>query len=243
LKVLFLGVGGWISKPILGHTSILVVSSRGGGLLLDAGEDVVRSLYFHGFKVHDLESVVITHLHGDHVLGLPTLLMFAKHYEKVSSLRVYAPRESVSDLDALLRIVGVDYTGVATLLGVSPGSNVNVGDFTLYFERAVHPVPALSLKIMAEGRCIVYSGDTAYNPALVRLAENCDLLIHEASGHHEDAHLYGHSNVGDAVRVAVESGSRKLILVHYYVDTPALRAPLPEGLEVYLAYPGYELFL
>lgn len=243
MKIAFLGVGGWISKPALGHTSILVVSSRERGLLLDAGEGVVRALYLYGFKIRDLEGVVVTHLHGDHALGLPTLLMLAKHYEKINGLLVYAPQESVSDLDAFLKIVGVDYAGVAALIGVLPGSSINVNDFDLHFEKAVHPVPALSVRVEAGNKCVVYSGDTAYNPVLVKLAENCDLLIHEASGYHEDARLHGHSTVHDAVKVAVKSNIKKLVLVHYYMDIPALKTPLLEDLEVHLAYPGYELTL
>lgn len=243
MKVVFLGVGGWVSKPVLGHTSVLVISSTGRGLLLDAGEGVVRALYLYGFKMRDLESVVVTHVHGDHVLGLPTLLMLAKHYEKISSLRVHVPQESVDDLDALLKIVGVNYEGVATLVGVLPGSRINAGDFNLYFEKAVHPVPALSVKVEVESKCVVYSGDTAYNPALVKFAENCDLLIHEASGYHENAHLYGHSAVQDAVKVAIKSSIKKLVLVHYYIDMPALKTLLLGDLEVHLAYPGYELYI
>lgn len=244
MKILFLGTGGWISKPRLGHTSIAILpSSRGRSLLIDAGEGVLRALYDHGLKIVDLAGIVITHLHGDHVLGLPTIVMLAKYYEGVRNLPVYFPREVMSDLDEFLRIVGASYAGILELHGVYPGDTVHIDKFYLRLERAIHPVPALSLRIEIEGKCIAYSGDTAYNPALIELAKNCDLLIHEASGYYEGAGMHGHSTVRDAIEIATKSGVARLALVHYYLDMPSVKVTLPEGLEVHLAYPGYELDL
>lgn len=243
MRLLFLGVGGWISKPALGHTSIALVPSSKRALLIDAGEGVLNALYGHGLRLSDLSGIVITHIHGDHVLGLPSIIMFAKHYEGVRGLPVYAPREIISDLGMFLKIVGADYAGIVELHGISPGVVVHLGEFSIHAERAIHPVPALSLRVEAEGKCVAYSGDTAYNPSLVELTRKCDLLIHEASGYSEEAHAHGHSTVQDAVEIAKRSGVKRLVLVHYYLDIPPIKVALPKDLELLLAYPGYELDL
>lgn len=243
LRLLFLGVGGWISKPTLGHTSIALIHSSKRALLIDAGEGVLKALYKRGLRVSDLDGVVITHIHGDHVLGLPTIIMLAKHYEGVRGLPVYVPREVIDDLDTLLRIVGVDRTGIVEFHGISPRDVVHLGKFRIRAERAIHPVPALSLRIEVEGKCVAYSGDTAYNPSLVELARDCDLLIHEASGYSEEAREHGHSTVQDAIEIAMRSGVKRLVLVHYYLDIPPIKLALPKSLEVILAYPGYEIDL
>lgn len=244
MKLLFLGVGGWISKPRLGHTSLAVIQGPSRRvLLIDAGEGVLRALYEHGLRVKDLAGIIITHLHGDHVLGLPSIVMFAKHYEEVRGLRVYAPIEVVGELCTLMRITGVDYEGTVDLKGVSSGDVVHLDELEVQFIRALHTVPALSLKVSSGGVCFAYSGDTTYNPLLVDSARGCSALVHEASGYDEKARVHGHSTVQDAVRVALESGVRKLVLVHYYLDIPQIKPILFGDLEVILAYQGYELDL
>lgn len=242
MKLVFLGVGGWISKPILGHTSVLV-EYEGDRLLLDAGEGVARALYLYTGRIPLLKGIVVTHLHGDHVLGLPTLLMLLK-YSGARGVKVYAPTESTPGLEALLKITGVDYEDVAEIVGVEPGTNGTLGSFRLKFTRAVHTMPAISARVETDGKCIAYSGDTSYNPALVDLSRDCDVLIHEASGYDTSAHQYGHSTVEDAIRVASEAGVQTLVLVHYYLEAPHLELRA-EGsrLRVYVAYPGFELNL
>jgi ribonuclease Z len=237
LKLIFLGVGGWISDPRLGHTSILIVSSKGKVLLLDAGESVARALYEHGFRVKDLEAVVLTHMHGDHVLGFPTLVMIAKNYEK-TTLKAYIHRDHVENVKTLLRTVGVDYENIVSINSVKPGDSLYAGEFKLEFRESCHVQSTLAVRVEVEGFCIVYSSDTAPCNSVVELAKNCNILIHEASGYDPWAHVYGHSTVEDAIQVAIEAGVKKLILVHYYLEKPPLRARILLGVDVYLAHPG-----
>jgi ribonuclease Z len=240
LRLVFLGAGGWISKPLLGHTSILVVEGE-SRLLLDAGEGAAKALYLYGGGLKGLSGVVVTHLHGDHVLGLPTILMLARH-EGVVGMRILTHKALLGSLDFLLKVLGVGYEGVAELVGVEAGSEERVGPFTLRFIEARHTTPALSVRVDAGGKCVVYSGDTSYNPELAELARGCSVLIHEAAGHDPSARLHGHSTVEDAVRVAVEARVEKLVLAHYYVEAPFLRQiPAEYKLEVALAYPGFEV--
>lgn len=237
LKLVFLGVGGWISDPRLGHTSILIAPSKSRALLLDAGEGVLRALYECGYRVRDLEAIVLTHMHGDHVLGFPTLVMIAKNYEK-TNLITYIHRDHVEDIKTLLRTVGVDYEDVVLINSVKPGDSLYVGEFKLEFRESCHVQPTLAVRVEVEGTCVVYSSDTAPCKSIVELARNCRVLVHEASGYDPIAHIYGHSTVEDALRVAVEAGIEKLILVHYYLEKPPLRARTYLGVDVYLAHSG-----
>lgn len=242
MRLVFLGVGGWISRPVLGHTSVLMEVS-GERLLLDAGEGVSKAIYLYGGGFKGLRGIVVTHLHGDHVLGLPTLLMLLK-YTGSNRVTVYTPLESVENLRTLLKITGVDYEAVADIAGVAPGSIHVAGPFKLKFARATHPVPSVSVRVEAEGKCVTYSGDTSYSIDLVELARNCNVLVHEASGHDPVAHVYGHSTVEDAVRTAVEAGVENLVLAHYYMDVPHINTRAGAlGLKLYVSYPGFELEL
>ncbi|MEM4534861.1 MAG: MBL fold metallo-hydrolase [Desulfurococcaceae archaeon] len=240
MKLVFLGVGGWISKPILGHTSVLIEENN-DRILLDSGECTARALHVYGKGLERIRGIVVTHLHGDHVLGLPTILMLLKHmgYPGIS---VYVPGESARDLLELLRITGVNYEGFVRVVGVEHGDEHEVGVFRLKFIRAVHTMPSLSVRVSSRDKCVVYSGDTSYNPTLVELAKGCDLLIHEVSGYDPSSRMYGHSTFEDALRVADEAGVKKVILVHYYMDVPCIKpSSIRTSGEFNLAYPGFEI--
>lgn len=238
--MIFLGVGGWISKPTLGHTSILV-EEESEKLLLDAGEGTARAVYLYGGGLLGLRAIVVTHLHGDHVLGLPTILMLLK-YMKAPRIRVYVPNESSSDLEELFRITGVDYKSVTDIINVMHGEEHEVGLFKLRFIKAVHTVPSLSIRVEAKDKCVVYSGDTAYNPDLVELARGCNTLVHEVSGYDPISHMYGHSTFEDVFKIAEKAGVERVILVHYYLDIPYLKpTDIKTSIIFSLAYPGYEV--
>jgi ribonuclease Z len=240
LRLVFLGVGGWISNPRLGHTSILVVSSKRRAILLDAGEGVSKSLYDQGFRIGDLDAVIVTHMHGDHVLGLPTLVMLAKNYEK-SKLKVVVHSAHLDNTKRLLDLVGVDYEGVLDILNVKPGQVVYIGEFKLTFEETCHTQPTIAIRVETEEACIVYSSDTAPCESIVEFSRTCRVLVHEASGYDPSAHFYGHSTVDDAIDIAERAGVEKLIIVHYYLEKPPIRTQRPLRVNVYLAHPGEEI--
>lgn len=239
VHVVFLGVGGWISDPSLGYTSILVESSSGERLLFDAGEGVYAMLRRCGYSVGDVDYVVVTHAHGDHVLGLPTLVQMRIH-DGLGKLRIITFREAAEDVRMLIKIAcNINVEDFVEVIELKPFVELNVGAFKLSFIEARHTVPAVSAKLFVDGKCLVYSGDTAYNPDLVKFAKKCSLLIHEAANYSEDAYKYGHSSYYDAMRVAVEADVEMLALVHFYqkpmpVETKCVSS---RPLKIFIPYP------
>ncbi len=72
MTIIPLGVGSAQSKTSY-NTNFLVLSSTGTRFLIDCGYTAFRSLLDLGLSFADIGGVVITHLHGDHVLGLERL--------------------------------------------------------------------------------------------------------------------------------------------------------------------------
>ncbi|MEM3384986.1 MAG: ribonuclease Z [Nitrososphaeria archaeon] len=243
VRIIFLGVGGWISDPSLGHTSILIESSNDEVMLLDAGEGVYAMLKRFGYDVDDIDYVVITHGHGDHILGLPTLVQIRKHYG-LEKLCIITFHENVETIKTILKITGYNNAeNFVKILELEPNKELNIGGYKLEVIDAIHTVPAVSVKVNVEGKCIVYSGDTAYNPKLKDFAKKCNLLIHEASNYSKDAYKYGHSSYQEAIKIAAEADVDALALVHFY------QTPKPIELDkisnrpkrIYLPYPGMYL--
>ena len=77
--------------------------------------------------------------------------------------------------------------------------------------------PEMVLGTPRPGRKITISGDTTPNPALIDLAKNSDVLIHDAtadSSLEEKANDYGHSTAQQAAHIALEAGVERLYLTH-----------------------------
>jgi len=246
MRVVFLGVGGWISRPKLGFTSIAILEGY-GGLLLDAGEGVYHAMDRCGIDINAIDTVFLSHRHGDHVLGVPTLVQLARYHHR--KLRIVGSRDVIESVKVLLRTVGVDgYGNHVDFVEVKHGDEMSIGRYVLRFAEVQHVVPSLAVRVEYGAKCVVYSSDTTFTETLIPLAHGCDLLIHEVSGYSDDARLYGHSTLYNAVEVAYRAKVKRLAIVHFYIDTPPLRVevlrPLAEeGVELIVPYPCYSIEL
>ncbi|MGC8973425.1 MAG: MBL fold metallo-hydrolase [Thermoproteus sp.] len=231
MKVVVLGLGGWISSPWLGYPAIYVETDR--RILLDAGEGTYARLAQCGLPFPDV--LVLTHAHGDHILGAPTLLLMAR--QRGTRIKVVATDSVMSSLVRILEAVNMPHLQqYMEPVEVPPGGEAREGDTRIALAAARHSVEAVHVRVEHGGRCVAYSGDTAPSDELVELARGCDLLIHEISGNpgqEEPAHAVGHSTTSDAVEIARRAGVKALLPVHYYLNTPLV----PPGVYVYLPYP------
>lgn len=90
MKVVFLGTAGSVPTPKRSLPAILV--KRGGEqLLFDCGEGVQRQMVMAGASFHRETKVFVTHMHGDHILGLPGLMQTMALLDRYKLLEVYGP--------------------------------------------------------------------------------------------------------------------------------------------------------
>jgi ribonuclease Z len=85
-----LGYGGMMPMPLRLTTSVLV-RREGRMLLFDAGEGIQLSLKRGALGIRGLDAVAISHLHADHVLGLPGIMMFRAQCEEPGPLTIVGP--------------------------------------------------------------------------------------------------------------------------------------------------------
>jgi len=93
IEVLFLGTSSMVPTKERNHSSILIRYKK-EGILVDCGEGTQRQLKMAGVSASKITKILITHWHGDHVLGLPGLLqtLAASGYER--TLEIYGPKGS-----------------------------------------------------------------------------------------------------------------------------------------------------
>jgi ribonuclease Z len=104
MRVTFLGTSGAVPTTER-NTSAVMMAREGDRLLFDCGEGTQRQMmrYAAGF---DVEHVFLTHLHGDHVLGLPGLVQTWDFNDRESPLSIHAPAGTRSQVERLVSATG-----------------------------------------------------------------------------------------------------------------------------------------
>ncbi|MEM2627178.1 MAG: MBL fold metallo-hydrolase [Ignisphaera sp.] len=240
VQIIFLGTGGWISEPFLGYTSILLKSDT--AILIDAGEGVYRALRCCGYSIENIDAIILTHKHGDHILGLPTLVLMAVH-KGINQIKIITHRDVKEAIHKLFNVIGVEYLIKSIeFIEIAPGDKIRYNNFDIEIFEAFHTVPAISMRFEVEGKCITFSGDTRYNPLLAELAKDCDVLIHEVSNYDVDAYTYGHSNYLEAMDIAKKAGVKMFIPIHFYQSPlPIDTMYLPYKSKIYMPMPCMKL--
>ena len=104
LRVTFLGTAGAIPTTERNPSSVFV-AREGEELLFDAGEGTQRQMMRFGTGF-SLSQLFVTHLHGDHVLGIPGLLQTMDFNDREAPLAIHTPRGTRRQLKGLVNALG-----------------------------------------------------------------------------------------------------------------------------------------
>ena len=162
--------------------------------VFDAGRGVAQRLAQLNIPFSRLDRLFLTHLHSDHVVGLPDLWLTGWIFGRSTPLRVWGPDGTANMMEHLRLAFEADIHIRRDLDEQFPGEGIEapVSEFregVVYDEDGVRitafdvdhrPVePAFGFRIEHAGRVVVLSGDTRYSDNLVKHARGADLLIHE----------------------------------------------------------------
>jgi ribonuclease Z len=126
MKVTFLGTSGAVPTTER-NPSALLIAREGERLLFDCGEGTQRQMMRYGTGF-DVEHVFVTHLHGDHVLGLPGLTQTWDFNDREAPLAVHAPAGTRSRAETLLSATGEHPSYPVRVTQVEPGDVVLARD-------------------------------------------------------------------------------------------------------------------
>lgn len=224
-------LGYWGGHPAPGSACAGYMVEHGATrILLDCGSGVVAQMLTR-YRLGEISAAVITHKHYDHssdvgVLGYG-LLVDRQLGRRDAPLATYVPNDF--QLDAPL-----DSQEDLDLKQIDDGATLTVGGIRLRFARTNHPVECHAVRLEAEGRSLVYTGDTAVSESVEALADKADVFLCEASlydGQEDTASAAGHLTARQAGELAARAGVRRLIITHYpqYGDKAALKVQAEEG--------------
>ncbi len=202
----------------------IALKTDGSIYLFDTGEACQYRLLKAGLGVVKVKAIFITHLHGDHFLGLLGMLQSMHMLDRRTPLYIYAPRGLKEILQVLLPQSLRRLRFPLYLASIAPWEKLYRDS---YIEVIAYPVVHGSMEaygfiidLVKRGKQrirIVYTGDTRPCRSTVIACRGADILVHEAtftSDLKEEAYQQGHSTAGDAGYIARLCGVETLILTH-----------------------------
>ena len=172
----------------------ILVEAGNEKLLFDCGRGATQRIEQHKVPFAEVDALFLTHLHSDHVVGIPDLWLTGWVRGRKVPLRVWGPegtKEMMSyleqayqfdihirrDVDEKLPSQGV----VVVAKDIEQGVVYEHGGIKVTAFAVDHGLvkPALGYRIDFAGHSVVVSGDTRYSENLVRFSEGADVLIHE----------------------------------------------------------------
>lgn len=244
-QLILLGTGNPNPWPdTAGPATVIVVNDT--PYIFDAGEGVMRRAEA-AFRKYNLKGLhrkgfrhlFLTHLHWDHTVGVPEVMMTPWTQGREGPLLIYGPtgtsHMAKSFLEAFRQDIAIRVKGLepATRHGWQVEATEFDGSYTYRDENVtIEAFPvchgdiknAVGYKVTTPDRVIVLSGDTAYCPIIAEKAKGADILVHEGYSTESHAklpadwaayHTAFHTSGADIARIANAAKPKLLVLSHH----------------------------
>ncbi|MBO6559112.1 MAG: MBL fold metallo-hydrolase [Nisaea sp.] len=201
--------------------------------LIDCGASSLIAMKALGLDRNRIETILITHFHGDHFGGIPYFMLDAQFFSKrTGPLTVVGPQGLKEWIE---RAMETAFPGSSRtrqkfpleLIEISPGETKSVAGLDILAEQVVHGPPDgpfLAYRVTASGKVIAYTGDTEWTDTLIRIGRKADLLIAEA--YFRDKQVPFHLDLAALEKHLPAIEPKRLILTHMNDDMLSRRSAL-----------------
>ena len=214
-----LGTGAAASDPHRTTTMLAFSHEKEAGdvstLMVDCGGDAIQRYRQAGLDVEDLDALILTHEHADHISGFPLLMERLWLLGRRRPLPVCGISQALTQAE---RAFGAfDTSGWDDMPTIQWRETPYEADALVFSDETwrvtaapvEHAKPNVGLRVECGDQVAAYSCDTEPTDAVARLGEGANVLVHEANGD-----FSGHSTAEGAARIAADAGAERLILVH-----------------------------
>ena len=223
-KLIILGSASALSDAQHDNTHLLLITEE-QHILIDCPNNPYVRLQQVGLDPLQLDCLILTHFHPDHVSGLPTLLMNLWLRKRKAVLTIYGLRSTLDLFEKMMALFDWDQWENRYPVEIHYLANevnqpvIHNQTIEIISSPVCHLIPTIGLRInhIQNGQSVVYSGDSEPCENVIDLAKGAQILIHEAAGE-----VKGHSSPQQAGMIAQQAGVTELILIHYAV--PAIHS-------------------
>ncbi len=227
-------------------------------VLIDCGSGSVGELK-RWIDIRELDGIVISHMHLDHILDLVTLRGAYRYAPEPFEERVplWLPPGGRTILDSLAAPLDLDHHSplyfdqTFEVTEYNPIDSLQIGSLAIDFAPTQHPMPCWAMRIAPAGsdRAIGYTADTGPVTNLGTFFRGVDTLVCEATllESSESPMQRGHLMAAEAGRLAATCRARALVLTHFWEELSvegllAAAATTFDG-PIEPAWPGMEIQL
>ena len=220
-----------------------LISTKSTKILVDCGSGVTQRLDQSQNSSADIDALLLTHLHTDHVIDLYQLIISSWHSDRTSQWKIYGPKGTKKFVDKIFlawkseRKLRISYEKRKSSKALNykvyefkKEGFININDIKIkYFEVDHKPVPyAYGFSFFNKNKKLTISGDTRPCESLMLNAQNADVLLHEVFIEYEINQTSGlrskktlhnvkeyHTPSNLVGKVAKLSNCKKLVLTHF----------------------------
>ena len=151
LEAFSLGTSGMMPLPGRFLTSVLV--RRDGDLFLfDSGEGTQVSMKMLNLKWKKISAIFISHMHADHVTGLPGMLMLSSQVDRTEPLYIVGPAKLQEYVETQRRILDMYINYEIRFIAVEPGVVYSGDGFSIQAFPLIHTKPCYGYSLVEEKR-------------------------------------------------------------------------------------------
>jgi len=213
MELTVLGCSGSYGAPPFEACSGYLVRGGGASVWVDCGSGTLAHLQRYA-AIEDLDAVVLTHQHPDHVTDIYGLHVLMRYGLERSGLPVFAPEGLEERLGRLVDGWGDAFDWKV----VGDGDGVELHDLALRFSRTDHPPPTYAVELRGDGKRLVYTADTGPGWTVDVFGPGADLVLSEATYQRGHKGVPWHLTAHEAGRAAREAKASRLILTHIWPE-------------------------
>jgi ribonuclease Z len=154
MEILFLGTGAGVPAKMRNVSSLVLklLDERGSLWLFDCGEATQHQILHTSIKPRRIEKIFITHLHGDHIYGLPGLLSSRSFQGGDSLVTVYGPKGMKEYIDISLQVSGTYLKYPLEIIEVVEGIVFEDDQFLVEARKLDHGIISYGYRVIEKDR-------------------------------------------------------------------------------------------
>ncbi|WP_394232876.1 ribonuclease Z [Niallia oryzisoli] len=154
MELFFLGTGAGVPAKLRNVTAIALklLEERGSIWLFDCGEATQHQILHTSIKPSRIENIFITHLHGDHLYGLPGLLASRSFQGGESKVTIYGPAGLKAFVETSLSVSGTYLKYPLEIVEISEGVLFEDEQFIVEARKLEHGIPSYGFRIIEKDR-------------------------------------------------------------------------------------------